>query len=341
MEDTSRIEELLGYFDFHGFNYTRDSLRCAVPNGDNTSSVAIYLNENLYGMVYTRGSFKGDIFHVIENITNRPLSEVFSITRSLFGISSGKRVNVSRISLVQDMKKYRKKRNGETANELYEKSILDEFVHLPHEEIIQEGVSPLICERFSICYDTRDDRVVFPHYSWDHPDKIVGLQARKVCMSTEEANLLGVPKYINKIRGYKKSENLYGWGQAYENIVKKKQIILHEGEKSVLKEFTFSKGEGTSVALGGHFISDTHIKIIAQNTPVDTEVILSFDRDVIDDPAEFQAMMIQAQRMSMFRKVSYIKDPFQVGVLLGEKDSPVDKGIKVWRYLLESRQPVR
>lgn len=338
LDDPSRIEQLLEYFGFHGFNYTYDALRCAVPDGDNTSSVAIYLSKNLNGMIYTRGSYKGDVFGIIEYATERTLSDIFSVTRSLFGLSrSSYKGEVKQISLLADMKKYRKIKTRELENKLYDRSILNEFVMLPHEEILQEGISPKVNAMFEVCYDSRSDRVIFPHYSWEFPDKIVGLQGRKVSMDSEEAKLLGVPKYINKIKGYKKTENLFGWNHACENIKREKKMVLFEGEKSVLKEFTLKQGAGISVALGGHFISDTHIKIIAQNTPMDTEVVLAFDRDVLDNPEEFKIMMEQAKKLNMFRKVSYIKDEFPVGKLLGEKDSPIDKGIKVWKYLFESR----
>lgn len=341
LDDTSRIEELLEYFEFHGFNYTSDSLRCAVPDGDNTSSVAIYLTEYLSGVVFTRGSFTGDVFQIICHVTSRSLSDVLMVTRSLFGISSnGYKGKVKSIDILKDMKKYRKGKQLDSENELYDESVLRNLVMLPHEEIINEGIVPSVCNQFNVCYDPRDDRVIFPHYSWEFPDKIVGLQGRKVGMSNEDAKLLGIPKYINKIKGYKKLENLFGWNQAIENVRREKQIILFEGEKSVLKEFTAKRGVGISVALGGHIISDTHIKIIAQNTPLDTEVVLAFDRDVLDDPEEFKIMMGQAKKLNMFRKVSYIQDDFPVGRLLNEKDSPIDNGHRIFNYLFESRKRV-
>lgn len=341
-EDTARVEKLLEYFDFHGFNYTSDALRCAVPDGDNVSSVALYLTENLYGIVYTRGSFKGDIFHIIQHISERELSEILTITRSLFGLSGDKNfIPSKRFNLVKDMAKYRKRGVVDQDNKLFDESALNGMVMLPHVDIIQEGVSPQVCKQFNVCYDPKDDRIIFPHYSWNHPDMIVGLQGRKVGMTNEDLSLLGIPKYINKIKGYRKSENLYGWNLAHENILKNKQIILFEGEKSVLKEFTLNRGDGISVALGGHYISDTHIKIIARHTPLDTEVVLAFDRDVMDDPDELESVMAQARKLSLFRKVTYIQDMFPVGRLLGEKDSPIDKGPKIWRYLLETRKKVK
>ena len=342
LENTSRIEELLEYFGFHGFNYTTDSLRCAVPDGNNTSSVAIYLSENLNGMVYTRGSYKGDIFGIIEYITERELSEIFSITRSLFGLSkSGFRGGRRQIGILGDLKKYRKGKVIDVKNKLYDNSVLKDFVLLPHSEILEEGISPAVSIQFNLCYDPRGDRIIFPHYDWYFTDKIVGLKARKVALTTDEANLLGIAKYTNYIKGYKKTENLYGWNNACQNIANEKRMILFEGEKSVLKEFTLKQGAGISVALGGHIISDSQIKIIARHTPIDTEVILAFDRDVLDNKEEFERVMEQVKKLAMFRKISLIKDEFPVGKLLGEKDCPIDKGIKIWRYLYESRKRIK
>ena len=43
----------------------------------------------------------------------------------------------------------------------------------------------------------------------------------------------------------------------------------------------------------------------------------------------------EAKKLMPFKKVSYIYDTYN---LLGEKDSPIDKGYKVWKYLLKWRK---
>lgn len=113
-------------------------------------------------------------------------------------------------------------------------------------------------------------------------------------------------------------------------------IILFEAEKSVLKQFTITKGEGYSVALGGHSISEEQVEFILKNTPGDCEVVLAFDKDVITDP-DFgeEGFKEIANKFKPFRKVSYICDKYNV---LGEKDSPIDKGIKLWNVLLDFRK---
>ncbi|MBS4462250.1 DNA primase [Aerococcaceae bacterium zg-B36] len=340
-ENTEMLERLLSEFGFHSFSYTDDNLRCAVPNGDNPTSVSIYLNENLYGIVYTRGSFKGDVFHIIEHITANTLGSIFKVTRQLFGFEKGE--YTPKIKLIEfDFKKYKKSNKEHYENVLHDESILNKFVRMPHQDIFQEGISPLVANMFNISYvhhySTNQGYILFPHYDWIHKDKIVGIQGRVVGYTSEECNQLGIRKYTNYIKGYKKQLNLYGWHLSYKNVEERKQLIIFEGEKSVLKQFSWNKGKGYSVALGGHAMSKEQIRFISNNTPIDCEIIFALDKDVM--VKEFKEFMKIAKQMALFRKTSYLIDEIPGNKILKEKDSPADKGRKVFEYLMSTRKLV-
>ena len=57
--------------------------------------------------------------------------------------------------------------------------------------------------------------------------------------------------------------------------------------------------------------------------------MIALDNDVCLDEIRFLC-----EKFYMFRNVSYIKDRFK---LLDEKDSPCDKGKKVYEYLFDHR----
>lgn len=342
LESPSRLEKLLEYFGFHGFNYAQDSLRCAVPDGDNTSSVAIYLVPTLPGVVYTRGSFKGDIFSIIEKICGRTFADIIRITRTLFNLA-GQKSHIKRIDVLGDIRKYRKKKSVVKENKLYDESVvMAGYIKPPyvHEDIFNEGISPEVIKSYNISYDPNFNRILFPHYDWVEHDKIVGMQGRIAGMTTSEASLLGVPKYWNYITGYYKRTNLYGWSHAHDNIINEKKLIIFEGEKSVLKHATMTFNKSFSVAIGGVELHDEQIKFIATHTPLDTEVIFAFDKDVTKDEEESERMFDLASRMSLFRDTSVIIDRIDNGKILGEKDSPVDNGHLVWEYLFSERESV-
>ena len=80
------------------------------------------------------------------------------------------------------------------------------------------------------------------------------------------------------------------------------------------------------VAVGCHDISDFQRKLLIS---LGVEICICFDKDV--DEEHIKKMCLS---MNRYRNVSYTKD---IENLLNEKDSPVDKGRKVWDILFEKR----
>ena len=97
-----------------------------------------------------------------------------------------------------------------------------------------------------------------------------------------------------------------------------------------------SRGDGVSVALGGHSISEQQVDFILRKLPANGEVIIAFDHDVMTKEQEGEEYILnQAKKFSPFRKTSYIFDSYNI---LGEKDSPIDKGKVIWDHLLKWRK---
>ena len=145
---------------------------------------------------------------------------------------------------------------------------------------------------------------------------------------------MNISRYTNVIKGFHNTNNLYGWNFAKENVDREKKLIVFEGEKSTLKQATIERGNGYSVAVGGHEISEIQRNFIIKNTSEDTEIIIAFDKDVMKDE---QYLIDTCKRFSRYRKASYVFDEYGV---LGEKDSPIDKGMKRWNHLLKFRRAV-
>jgi DNA primase len=102
--------------------------------------------------------------------------------------------------------------------------------------------------------------------------------------------------------------------------------------------------------VGGHEISDVQVQILMRHLPTDVEIVIAFDKDVInmkdkqgnthDKDGNLLGEMYlinQAKKFSKYRKASFIWDDKD---LLEEKDSPIDKGYKVFHQLLEERRVV-
>jgi DNA primase len=214
---------------------------------------------------------------------------------------------------------------------------------LPHINLFYEGIIPQTAELFKICYDPRLDRYLFPHFNYDNKNTIVGITGRTT-RSTEEIEQLLLPKYWNYISGYKKMYNLYGFSHSLEYAIKNKKFIIFEAEKSVLKQYTMTRNEGFSCAVGGHEISLIQAQIIMRYLPPDVEVIIAFDKDVMmmkdkktGEHVGEQFLLRQASLFSKYRKTSYIFDNEN---LLDDFDSPIDKGYHVFHQLLDNRREI-
>lgn len=337
MTNPERIHRLLSTAGFHKITQRCNEIRCALPTMDNPTGVMIKLNEALYTALFELG-YTGDLFGALEVVLQKEFKEVMSYIHSLFGIATSDKGDV----FTDPLKELRQLSgmnlsNSTSQNRLYDESFLNRFVLGVPKPLLEEGISPSVIREFKIGYDPEQSRIIFPHFDWEHDRKLVGVKGR-VTEDSEVIKELGIPKYWNYIDGYRKSLNLYGFYLAKKQLSNTRKLIIFESEKSVLKEFTYEKGYGSSVALGGHSISSRQVDFILKHTPTDCEIILAFDKDVMTKPEEGEEYIKnEAIKFRPFRRVSYILDTHS---LLGEKDSPIDKNYKTWKYLLKWRRKI-
>ena len=108
-----------------------------------------------------------------------------------------------------------------------------------------------------------------------------------------------------------------------EHILQKGEIILFEGCKSVLLADTYGI-HNTGAILTSH-LNPNQMKLLAA---LGCRVVFALDKDVCirDDH--------NIKRLKQFVNVQYLWDKDN---LLGEKDSPVDRGQETWKKLYEGR----
>lgn len=339
LEDNNRICQLLEHFGFHDTWFASGEIRCATPEGTNKTSVSVKLVDELFAASYDdKLSYHGDLFGLLQTAKDTTFTSVMISIHNLFKLEYSKKEKKS-LDLLKDIRKFKKGANREVEIKKFDVSVLDEFIKKPHASMIEEAISPLVLDKYDIRFDIQKDRIIFPHYDWEESDMVVGIQGRTT-MPSDLAKELNIPKYWNYIKGFQKSRNLFAYNFNKQNIEDKKMIILFEGEKSVLKQATIERGEGFSVAIGGHEISDFHKKFILTNTGSDVEIVIAFDKDIMElipEEGHEHYLIEQCKRFSKFRKTSYVFDKYN---LLESKDSPIDRGLKRWNFLLKHRVQV-
>lgn len=344
-EDEDRLLKVLETVGFHDiWRSSAREIRCAVPEGENRTAVSIRLEPELFTTIYSpSNNYSGDILGAIQEVRGEGFRDVMLYIHAILGLSSnGKRSQkIDPLAKLKMLAGGKRKKRSSKENVMHDKSYLDRFVMLLHKNVIEEGISPKVAKMFNVCYDPEQSRIIFPHYDWIQCDKIVGIKGRTT-YSSDIAKDLDIPKYWNYINGYQKTNNLYGFNLSKENLEESKMLILFEAEKSVMKQFTFERGKGFSVALGGHTISDEQVAFILKHTPADCEIVIAFDKDVMIDFEKENGekydgeeyLKEEAKKFSSFRNSSYIFDKHDI---LEEKSAPIDEGYKKWCYLLKWR----
>jgi len=180
-----------------------------------------------------------------------------------------------------------------------------------------EGITPESMERFFVRYDPFSDRIVYP---------IRNMQGDiiNVCGRTLD------PDYkANKQRKYTYFkplgilDTIYGFAENKEEILKKREIVLFEGAKSVM----IADGWGiknTGAILTSH-LNPQQFKLLIR---MGITVVFALDAEV--DIRED----VNIKKLLPYVRVEWVRN--RRG-LLDDKDAPVDKGLEVFQTLYEER----
>lgn len=182
---------------------------------------------------------------------------------------------------------------------------------------LDEGISKEALEKFQVRYDSFSDRLVYPIRN--AVGKIVNIGGRALDPEWKE-------------KGLRKYTYFYGWGAMdtiyglYENlaeILKKREVIIFEGCKSVLLAQTW--GIKNAAALLTSHLNPHQMKILAK---LGCRVVFALDKEVrIREDHNIQ-------KLRNYVEVDYLWDRED---LLNEKDAPVDQGKDVFLKLYSER----
>ena len=328
----NEIEKILEELGFGKILNRGRYISACVPNFNNASGFSILI-ENLYCKSFTTNfSFNGGhLFDLVAHMKGyTSFGDTMRWCHKILGLKyeyNGKKEdNTPKDSILDFFKKYKTKPNKKSTKEKELRFYTDEeifgmYVRCPYAGWIKEGITAKTQEQFSIGYHFDSKRVVIPHRYWK-TGEIIGLIGRTIC-SDEEIEYFGIPKYF-PIIPYKKGCNLYGLWENRQYIEDKKEIIIFEAEKSVLK--MRSRGINNCVSVGSHDLSDEQVKILIG---LNVNIVLAYDEDV---PLEF--MENEAKKFKGLRNVSIVINQYDI---LKDKQSPADATLKIWEALYKRR----
>jgi DNA primase len=223
------------------------------------------------------------------------------------------------LSFLRDIQKKRKQRKRiqnilDKKNKVLDKNaVFSWYIKCPHKSFLDDGISIKTQKEFEIMFDLETERVVFPIYNIN--GELVSVKGRYV---GKDEWILEEVKYLY-LYNFDKSIELFNLHRALKYIKECGEVIVFEAEKSCMKAWQY--GFKNTVAIMGSELSPYQAYLLKK---LEVNIIFAFDNDMSVEHVKNQAKQIKT------RKCFYIKDTLG---LLGEKDSPVDKGEIAWRRL--------
>ena len=185
-----------------------------------------------------------------------------------------------------------------------------------------EGISYDVMRRFDVMYDAFDDRIVYPVRNLD--GKIFCVSGR-TCDPDYKAKGIRKYTYTSPIGSL---PALYGFWENKQAILDKKEAIIFEGCKSVLKGYDF--GFDNCIALLTSHLSPFQMEALiklASFYKIRFVFALDSDVDILKDK--------NIMRLKSYARVEWIKNRDN---MLQEKESPVDRGKEVFEKLYTMRE---
>lgn len=218
----------------------------------------------------------------------------------------------------------------------YDNSILNVYTKFYPIEWLKDGISKEAMDKFDIRFSISENRIVIPHY--DINGNLVGLRGRALNpYEVENVGKYFPMKIEDKWYSHKLSYNLYGLNLNKKNIEKNGIVYLVESEKAVMQLESFNMDNCAAAVCGSQF-NKQQLNILLRNCNP-KEVIICFDKEELpNEDKYFNKLYSLCKKYSNYCNFSFIYDRKN---LLNLKDSPTDKGEKVFKELLKERVIVK
>ena len=205
-------------------------------------------------------------------------------------------------------------------------------------EWLEDNINYNATSKFNIRKDLEGNRIIIPHFNIK--GECVGIRCRHLNPKDVERKGKYTPIwYDNMSYAHQLSLNLYGIHISKNNIKKYKKAIVVESEKGVLQYESYYTGNNICVAICGSTFSQTQKKMLLELGV--EEIVIALDRQYEYEDSEDaiiwkNKILKMSQDLLPYCKVSYIWDTDE-NRLLEYKDSPLDKGKKVFQKLIGKR----
>ena len=311
----------------HHIKVYPNQIRAGFPDGDNATSICVY-TDSLKVVTYTHKEANGDIITLVQDVKNFDFISAFKYLHEILKLEF---TNTKKETVIakhdENLNVFSQYLDLGTSShsfldlkepEEFDADEIGEYYPVLHTSWVTEGISERTRKEFNIGYSFKKRRIVIPYKSLSSKDKFIGVVGRTTC---EEYETLNIAKYLSMIN-FPKTQTLYGYAENYKSIQEAGYAVVFESEKSVLKRH--SRLDGTGLAVGGHNISDTQLKLLLG---LNVDIVICFDNDVSE--AHMKKM---CKKFFRYTNAYYMADQWN---LLGERDSPADLPNKQYEFMFK------
>lgn len=308
------IDVLEKYGFCHIKKIKQDEIRCGYSDDSNPTSVVINL-ENLFCTIWSR-NVRGDIYTILQFNSEQTFSQVHNYLSSLFDGDEVEEIKPKKLLFNGFFKQFI---GSEQKEQVYDEIILSEYKPIPNIRFIEDNISSRTQRKFNIMYDYKSQYIMIPWFNCE--GKLVGVRGRN------NDNESVAPRYMT-FHSFKKGDYLYGYNVNREEILKKRSVIFVESEKATMQLYDMNIKNAVSV--GSHALTPQQIRHLKFDVD---EIIIAFDKDVTREE-----LIKECQKIKEILPKVNIYIIWDYDNLLDEKDSPTDKGIKVFKQLYKTKR---
>lgn len=329
-EDLDKLVYILEELGCHKINpsFSFEELRCALPYGDNATSVCIKKVETLPCYVYSSTEYESfeikDIITFTHFIRKTGFFDSIKWLCGKLGIKIEDEDQESfTFNILNELRKIKRlsAKKEDITHEIIDEKELNRFKKEHNLDWIKEGISKKTQDKFGIRKDEFGKRWIIPIY--DINNNLISIKARTYIQNFEEK---GLSKYIYYHK-LKQNDILYGLNMHFESIKDHDEIILFEAEKSVM--ISDELGYDWSASLSTS-------KITSILLPKILELKVSNCVIALDKGIKYKDVLKTAKKISKYMNTYIVYDKYN---LLDEekKQSPVDCGKETWEILYKNR----
>jgi len=287
-------------------------------HGENTPSFCV--NENKQTFYCFGCNAGGSLINFIMDYDKCSCGVAIQKIKEFYNIKDEDYKNVPIIvKILKKFKKFEKKDSPISRGEIPQQT-LKRLVSGNIKEWVEEEISQSVMDLFGVKYDRVENAIAFEVR--DNDGNLIAFKERTLYPDYKELN---IPKYTYT-NAIGTNDFLWGFHINKEECLSKKEVIVLEGEKSVMKLMTW--GIKNCVALGTSHINDEQLSFLIKTG---LNVVVAVDKDKQKESLKNENW----NKLKRYCKVYIIYDKSN---LLDEKDAPVDKGQDVWKQLYDKKR---